>query len=398
MDTGVLLYLAYLAVILLIGLLTSIVSQKLRIPNILLLLLIGIGIGMVDYRGTPLISFPEIFMTGISILALVMVLFDSWSRLKLKKDYFSLHTLWLSIVFLVFNLIFLTGFIMVIFDVKSIFLALIFSALMSGTDTSLLAIFKNAGNKVFEFLKLEALLNTSFVVLLPFIILDFKDALKEGFIAHFIDNIWPLLQQLFVGIAAGVLMGLVLFKFMRRRYSAVLSPLAVITSALLAYIIAENLNGNGVLAVASMGLLFGAVHLSHKPQLQSFASVFSNSLGVLVFVLIGIIVSIDFSANFLIKSILLFLGYILIRFASILFALRGMDFTMKEKIFMSLNVQKGIAVAVVVFSLATSGIEGIGTILNLALAFMIYSIVLSGFAVRVAKFFIAEVRGAKKQL
>lgn len=392
---NILLLLTYLAVILLIGLLTSIISQRFRIPNILLLLLIGIGLGRIDHRGTPLISFPEIFMTSISILALVMIVFYSASRFKLRKfDYFSLHTLWLSMVFLMFNLIFLTAFTMVIFDVSSIFLALIFSALMSGTDQAIvMSMFKGIKNKVFEFLKLEALLNALLVVLLPFIILDFKKTFSQGPIAsQFMTQIWPLMQQFAVGIAAGVLMGLVMFKFMRKRYSAVLSPLAVVVFALLAYITAKNLGGNGVLAVASMGLLFGAIHLSHKPQLQSFASVFLNSLGILVFVLIGIIVSIDLSANFLIKSILLFLGYILIRFVSILFALRGMDFTMKEKIFMSLNVQKGIAVAVVVFSLATLGIEGIGTILNLSLAFILYSIILSSIVLRIAKFFVKGIK------
>src|SRR3989338_8137499 len=395
--TNVLLLLTYLAAILLIGLLTSIISQRFRIPNILLLLLIGIGIGRVYYHGAPLILFPEIFMTGISILALVMILFDSWSRLKLKMDYFSLHTLWLSIVFLIFNLIFLTGFTMVIFDVGSIFLALIFSALMSGTDHGIvLAMLRNTGNKVFEFLKLEALLNALWVVLLPFIILDFKKTFINGSIAsQFMIQIWPLMQQFAVGIAAGVLMGLVMFKFMRKRYSAVLSPLAVVVFALLAYITAGNLGGNGVLAVASMGLLFGAVHLSHKPLLQSFASVFLNSFGILVFVLMGIIISIDFSVNFLIKSLLLFLVYILIRFVSILFALRGMKFTMKEKLFMSLNFQKGIAVAVVVFSLATLGIEDIGIVLNLALAFMLYSIVLRLIVLRIAKFFIKDAREKK---
>ena len=115
---SVLLLLTYLAIILLIGLLTSIISQKFKIPNILLLLLIGVGLGRVDYRGGSLIEFPELFITGISIMALVMIVFDSASRFSLKKiDYFSLHTLWLSLVFLVFNLIFLTAFTMLIFDV-----------------------------------------------------------------------------------------------------------------------------------------------------------------------------------------------------------------------------------------------------------------------------------------
>lgn len=389
-----LIFLTYLAIILLVGLLTSIVSQKFKIPNILLLLLIGIGLGRVDYRGGPLIEFPELFMTGISILALVMIVFDSSSRFSLRKvDYFSLHTLWLSIVFLVFNLIFLTVFTMLIFGVKSIFLALMFAALMSGTSPAVvLSMFKNVKSKVFDFLGLESLLNTPLVVLIPFIILDLKTTLKDELgISIFIDQLVPLLQQFVVGIGAGVLIGLIMFKFMKKAYSVVLSPLAVITSALLAYIIAENLDGNGVLAVTSMGLLFGNVYLKQKFQLKKFASVFSNSLEILVFVLIGMVIAIPFSTDFFIKSLVLFLLYLLIRFFSIIFSLRGIDFTLKEKVFMSLNVQKGIAVAVVVFSLATLEIEGMQTILNLSLAFMIYSIVLSSVVLRIAKFFIKDI-------
>jgi len=390
----VLLLLTYLAVILLIGLLTSIVSQKFRIPNILLLLLIGVGLGRIDYKGGSLIEFPELFMTGISILALVMIVFDSSSRFSLKKvDYFSLHTLWLSIIFLILNLMFLTAFTMLIFNVESIFLALIFAALMSGTSPAVvLSMFKNVKNKVFDFLGLESLLNTPLVVLMPFIILDLKTTLKDELvIATFIDQLVPILQQFVVGIGSGVLIGLIMFKFMRKVYSVVLSPLAVITSALLAYIIAENLDGNGVLAVTAMGLLFGNVYLKQKFQLKEFASVFSNSLEILVFVLIGIVIAIPFTTDFLIKSMALFLIYLLIRFFSIIFSLRGMNFTFKEKIFMSLNVQKGIAVAVVVFSLATLGIEGIGIILNLSLAFMLYSIVLSSVVLRIVKLFIKDV-------
>src|SRR3989338_1630344 len=114
---SVLLILTYLAVILLIGILTSIVSDKFKIPNILLLLLIGMMLGRLEYNNVPLIKFDELFLTGMSILALVMIVFDSASGFKLERvDYFSLHTLWLSVVFMVFNLIFLTLFAMLIFN------------------------------------------------------------------------------------------------------------------------------------------------------------------------------------------------------------------------------------------------------------------------------------------
>ena len=387
----VLLFLTYLAIILLIGLLTSIVSQKFKIPNILLLLFIGIGIGRVTYKGAPIIFFPELFITGISIMALVMIVFDSASRFKLKNlDYFSLHVLWLSLVFIVFNLVLLTAFIILIFDIKSIFLAFMFSALMSGTDpAAVLSMLKNSKHKVFEFLKLESLLNTPLVVLLPFLILDLKTALKgQIFITTLIEQFVPLLQQFIVGVGTGVLIGLIMFKFMRKRYSIVLSPLAVITAALLTYTIAENLQGNGVLAVTTMGILFGNVYVKQKFQLQEFSSIFSTSLEILVFVLIGLIVAIPFSLIFFIKSLILFSLYLIIRFIAILFSLRGMNFSLLEKVFMSLNVQKGIAVAVVIFSLATLNIVGIGVILNLVLTFMLYSIILSSIVLRFTNFFL----------
>ena len=393
MDTGVLLYLTYLAVIFLIGLLTSIASQKLRIPNILLLLLIGMALGKIRYNESSLIHFPDIFLISISILALVMIVFDSTSRFKpLKFDYFSLHTLWLSFVFLLFNLIFLALLARWVFGISWV-PSIIFGALMSGTDfNAVLSFFKGAKSHVFEFLELESWFSTLFVILLPFLILEFSKAFEAGVSGA---GSWILAQNLAVSVAVGVLTGLVMFKFIGRKYSSVSSPLAVIACALLAYILAENFNGNGVLAAASLGLLFWNVHLKHKEQVHSFSSVFSSFLEILVFVLIGLAVSIEFSLQFFINSLLLFIAYIGIRLLAIIFSLRGMSFALKEKIFMALNGQKGIAVAVVVFSLATLDIGGMGIVLNLSIAFILYSIILSSVALRIAKFFIRDAREKK---
>ena len=388
---NVLLFLAYLGAILLIGLLASAVSNKLKIPHILLFLLIGIALGKAEYNGSQLIFFPELFLTGISILALAMVAFDAASRLKLRNlDYFSLHALWLSIVFLIFNLVFMAFFTTLIFGVKSVFLAFIFAAMISGTDPgAVLAMLKNANHKVFDFLRVEALLNALLAILLPFLILDLKTAL-EGRIGAgaLISQFAPLVQPLIVGAGTGVLIGLIMFKFMKKQYSAVISPLVVIASALLAYAIAESLHGNGVLAVVSMGILFGNAYVKQKFELQEFSAVFSNSLEIVVFVLIGLIVSMPFTIEFFLKSALLFALYLLIRLFSTAFSLRGMDFGLKEKIFVALNAQNGIAVAAVALSLANLGIDGMGTILNLALAFMLYSAILSAFTLRASGFFI----------
>ena len=264
---SVLLFLTYLAVILLIGILVAIISRKLKLPNTLLLILVGIILSGITYKNTPLIWFPDIFLSAISVLALVMIIFDSSSRFKLRSlDTLSLNTLSLSIIFLMLNMVFLSLSVIFIFDVKSIFVALIFSALMAGTDPgAVLSMLRGTKFRVFDLLKLESLLNTPLVVLLPFIILDLKKSLKEEIIlSQFIEQIAPFLQQFVVGIGAGVLVGLIMFKFMKKEYSKVLSPLAMVTAALLTYIIAENLKGNGVLAVTAMGLLFGNIYLKQK--------------------------------------------------------------------------------------------------------------------------------------
>jgi len=390
MAAEVLIFLTYIAVLLLIGLLSSIISNKIKIPNILLLILVGIGLSNVSYKNAPLISFPNIFLTAIGILALVMIVFDASSRFKMREfDRLSFRAFSLSLIFLVLSMIVLTIASIIIFDIKSVFLALIFASLMAGTDpAALLYMLKNSTSKVFVVLKLESLLNTPLIVLVPFIIVDIMMSVKNQFIVdRFIEQAIPLLKQFVVGIGAGILVGIVMLKFMRKQYSKLLSPLAVITAALLTYIIAENLEGNGVLAVTAMGLLFGNIYLKQKFQLREFSSIFSNSLEILVFILIGMIITIPFTTAFLVKSFILFVIYILVRYLAILIVYVK-QFNFKERLFMSLNVQKGIAVAVVAFSLANLNIAGLETILNLILAFILYSIILSTIVLKLSKLFL----------
>jgi len=395
-----LIFLTYLAIVLLIGLFSTFLAQKLKLPNVLLLLITGIILGNITYKESSLVSFPPIFLTSISILALVMIVFDSSSRFKIKEfDKLSMQTLKLSLTFLILNLVFLTLFIKITLKIESLLTILLFSALMSGTGpAAVLSMLKSSASKVFKLLKMESLINTPLVVLLPFIILDFMATVKtELILTKFIDQIIPFLQQFVVGIGAGILVGIVMLKFMKREYSHILSPLVMITAALMTYILAENLKGNGVLAVTTMGLLFGNVYVKQKFHLQEFSSIFSNSLEILVFILIGLMIRIPLSWGFFILSFFLFITYIMVRFIALDLSLRNMKLTTKEKFFMALNAQKGIAVAVVAFTLSTLNIQGIELILNLILAFMLYSIIVSTITIKFSGFFIKE-KSAKEAL
>ena len=159
--------------------------------------------------------------------------------------------------------------------------------------------------------------------------------------------------------------------------------------------LAENLGGNGVLAVTSAGLFFGNIYVKHKVQLEEFSLLFSTFLEILVFVLVGLLISVPLTIDFFVKTGGLFLIYLFIRFITTEISFRKEDFNLKEKIFIALNAPKGIAVAVVVATLfiysvpeTVAFIPGIKTMLDVSLIFMIYSILISSIIIKLSKFFL----------
>ena len=199
------------------------------------------------------------------------------------------------------------------------------------------------------------------------------------------------------GIGAGILIGIIIFKFMRRHYSENLSTLGILTASLMTYIIAENLGGNGVLAVTTLGLFSGAIYIKEKEKLFDFSNILSNILEIFVFVLVGLIIVLPVELDFYLKSGGLFLIFLLVRFIAFKITFRNKEYSKKEILFMTLNASKGVAVAVVVLSLtATLGgaesisAESLQTVINLALAFLLYSIIVGTIVLRFPKYFLGK--------
>jgi len=379
-----LIYLTYIAVLLLIGIICSIISNKFKVPNVLLLILAGI---LLTYLPSQLISttLSTTFLAGISIIALVMILFDSTSRLKLKTfDSLAFKSLKLASISLLFNIVFLTIPVALLYKIEgpfsmSIILALIFTTLVSATDSaSVSVLLKGVHNKLAKLLQIESIVNTPLAIIFPLMLLNLFYSSGEitSIPSLLVQQIVPFLSQIIIGIGAGVFIGLIIFKLMKRKYSEQLSPIAIITAALLTYILAQNLGGSGVIAVVALGLFFGNIHLKKKESLFDVSSVFSNFLEILVFILIGFSINLQLSWIFLFKSTFLFLLYIIIRFFAVKVTF-GKEYSFKEQIFMSLNVSKGIAVAVIAFTLMTKNMPSINSILPLILIFMVYSIALA---------------------
>src|SRR3989338_8526120 len=102
--------LSWLSVLLIVGILLYIISYKTKISNIFLLLLAGIVAGR-------FVDFSPSFMAGFATFALIMIIFDSTSKFKLKEieTYYG-PSIKLTLTFLFFTVIALTVFIFFLFN------------------------------------------------------------------------------------------------------------------------------------------------------------------------------------------------------------------------------------------------------------------------------------------
>ena len=164
-----LVFLSLITVIFLIGLLSSILSNKFRIPNLLLLLVAGIVIGKFQQGGEAIFSFPPEFITVIALMALVLIVFPGAAGFKLKEfDLISAQALKYSLVWMVLNLVVLSVLTYYMFGITSIALLILFASLLSGTSPdAVIPMLGKSKSPVVGFLEVESIVNTPLMVLIP---------------------------------------------------------------------------------------------------------------------------------------------------------------------------------------------------------------------------------------
>ena len=379
--TPVLSEISLIAIILLLGLLTAIVSKRLKLPDVLLLIIVGIGLGAFSRFENIDLSLPEQFVAGLGIFTLILIVFESTAEIRfrelnqissdaLKLTIISIVTISLGITLSIWALLFR-------FQFDKLLISFIFGTLMAGTDPDvILSLIGKTKNKILNIIKIESILNTPFVVLLPLLIIDISARLEGGVISEFFGK---LLINITSGLGAGLLIGLIVFKVMSRNYSEIYSPIAIITAAIVSYALAEEIGGNGIIAVTTLGLFFGNLEIKHKFSLLQFESVLAMLLRVLIFVLIGVIIMLPNNVWVYLDTGLLFIAYILFRYLSIHFVQK--DYTFRQKLFVSCTAAKGLPVVVVTFILATT-IGGFEQILSHILIFVLYTLILTSIFTR----------------
>jgi len=370
-------FLTGLSLLLLVGIILSYAAKRFSMSNVLVLMFAGYLISFVKVSGQQIISFSNEFLEAVAIIALIMIVFDSTSRFhlrRLNKD--AALALKVSTLFVIVELVVISFATFFLFGTTLTF-SILFAAIMTGTDAgSALSLLQGLNHRVISFLEIESLVNTPLTVILPFIVLDFASNINiSTLVETSIEQVTPFLQQIVTGVGAGIVVALIVLRVIRKQYSEILSPVTLISSALLTYILAESLGGNGVLAVTTFGLFFGNVYIEKKETLKTFGSLFSNLFEILVFLLLGLSLTFPVQMAFYAKALLLFVIYLILR-GFVIWVVFRKRYTNPELIFTTLNSPKGVAVAVVIFTLLSQNLAS-QLFVHLSIIFIVYSVLLS---------------------
>ena len=382
-------------VVILVGIFASLVSKKLGLSNILLLIILGSLLSEVS-RHFGVVEIPHVTMVALSIVALALIVFEGSSKFDFSDlNKFSFKAMSLVATFILFNLLLLVPLYVLFFSpdpsLHAVLYGAIFAILVIATDAAaVFYLLKDSKHRVMEFLEVESIINTPVIVILPFLILDLVDALGTTATLDWGSYGISFLVQIIVGLGTGLLVGILFFRVMKRFYDTDISPLSLITSALLAYVLAENLDGSGVIAVAVLGFMFGNAYLAGKSSLAQFNNMLSNSLEIIVFMLVGFIVSLRMPIEMYLYALVAFAVITVSRFLAVFLLFRKSDYSFREKVFVTLVNPKGIATAVMVFSLSIIATSELALVLELTVLTIVYSVIVATVMAKISDQFLPE--------
>jgi len=218
-----------LSILLLVGLILTYLCERLRVPNVLVLIIAGVLISFFRYKGEKLIYFSNDFLMSVALIALIMIVFDSTSRFRLRgivKE--------TGVAVKVSSLFLLLCLIVVSVVTKFVFgfewwASILFASMMLGTDPSgVLAVLKDIKHKAITFLEWESIINTPLTVIIPFMVIEMSKSFTWGTIfSQFLEQVVPFLQQIVTGVGAGIVVFLIIFKILRGKYVEGLTPISL---------------------------------------------------------------------------------------------------------------------------------------------------------------------------
>jgi len=352
-------FLFVLALSLFLGLLLARWADHIHWPPALFLWILGALLG-----SWADLTLPSSVWFLLAILTVSLAVFDVCSRLDVSRWRGSF--VWALLLVGFFAWAVLAHFT---FSFKALGFVLLLVCLLLGSDFS-----RNVPKGVGRFLSEEALSLSALSLVGSFVLLGFLErTMVPVWLAGFVVPLHPFIHDMMVGLGVGLLVGIIFLKWLREGLALPFSPILLWVCVLGSFILAEILSGSGVLAVATLGILFGHGFVKGRTELQEFTRSFSGALEVLVLVLSGMVLKISFSGRFLGACLILFAALLLARFLTV----HRMNLSPREREVAVAFMPKGFYSGAALLGLAVLGPGALLPWLQVAWGVMLLCLILS---------------------
>ena len=299
----------YLLILLFIGYIILFLRRKAKGGKSLYkiaLILLGIVLATVFSE-----IFDSDFLKSVSIVLLIVILFELSSRLTPNNTTLSNKSLVLFSAIIFANMVLIT-----IISHNIIGLSIINSIIL-GIMISTIEYF------MVSELKEEGDMSSPFLLVMTVLTITFIEVTTNDFF-----GIIEFIKYLVIGLGTGIIFGIIVFKSIKSHAHNVnwVHELGLVCAAIIIYIIAEYINGSGIIAVLVFGIFFGNSYVKKRTEINGLSPFIFKSTETLILLLLGFLITTHFSISLLWKTAIVFLAYIIIRLTIISIAYKRHSF------------------------------------------------------------------------
>ncbi len=368
------------AALVLAGILSSLVATRFGAPLLLVFLAIGMLAGEDGPGGIRFGNYEATYLVGS--LSLAVILFDGGLRTRLSRFRGTLAPSVLLATLGVVGTAGLTG--LVAAQVLHLPLArgLLLGAIVASTDAAAVMFLVQGGglqlrHRVGAVLEIEFGINDPVAVFLTVLL---TEIVIQGQEPSMLDLALDVARRGLVGAAFGVGGGFAVVRLLNRvDLPSGLHPLFVMASAVLIYAAAEQAHGSGFLAVYLAGLVVGNRPVRAFPAIQSFHETATWFCQIVMFVVLGLLVTPSHLLPYLPQALLIAAFLILVgRPLIVVLCLAPFRFSLAETGFISWVGLRG-AVSIFLAAVPTlAGAPGAFIYFNVAFVVVLVSLLVQG--------------------
>ncbi len=307
--------------ILAIGIVTGLLAQKIKIPDVAVFLIVGMAIGP-EALGLINIKADSALNQIILLFGASYILFDGGASLRFNV----LKQVWITIVVLATVGVVITGAITglaayYILGVPLI-VALLLGATLASTDpATLVPIFRqvNIRDRVAQTVVSESAFNDATGAIMTFGVLAMAMGTGEF---SLMSSLLDLLKQSIIGIVAGAVLGYVaalLIAHERWAFLAEYAPVVTLAAVIGAYFAADGLQASGFMAVFVFGIMLGnkdalgfKMEAGEVQKLEEYVATTAFITRLFIFILLGAQVDFALMGQYLVGGIIVVTIFMLV--------------------------------------------------------------------------------------